>query len=105
MLTWLAVKLGLLPEPTQEQRTREAVELRERARESNARTLSAAAWSLTGLAVSTAILVTVFLIASPDGFHKPASAFLFSAAWGFGYYGWRNPHTWLRSVKRLIGRA
>jgi len=105
MLTWLAVKLGLLPEPTQEQRTREAVELRERARESNARALSAVAWSLTGLAASTVMVVMVFVTLEPDGFHKPASAFLFSAVWGFGYYGWRNPRTWLRWVKRLTGRA
>lgn len=103
MLNWLAVKLGLLPEPTQEQRDREAEQLREKTRESNARAISAAAWMLTGLAGSTAIVVAIFLIADHDGFHKPASAFLFASAWGFGHYGWRNPHTWLRSAKRLIG--
>lgn len=104
MLEWLAIKLGLLPQQSKEQAAAERAEREAAARESNAKAVSALAWSMTAGAVVAAALALLFAVAEFDRFDRFASGLLFSAMWGFGWYGWRNPHTWLRSAKRLIGQ-
>lgn len=104
MLEWMARKLGLLPQLPPDQVAAEKAERRRAANESNARTLSAVAWSTSAGLVCALILWVAYAATGLQGGHKIASAALFAAMWGFGWHGWRNPDTWLRSVKRLIDR-
>lgn len=104
MLEWLARKLGLLPAQSAEQAEAERLEREAAARESNARTISAIAWSMAAGAIAALLLTALHAVGDFARFDRFASGLLFSTMWGAGWYGWRNPHTFSRSAKRMIGR-
>lgn len=104
MLDWLARTLGLLPEQTPEQAAQEATEKQAATRASNAKTVSALAWSATGAVLSALALTILHALIELRNFDKLGSAVMFSTMWGLAWYGWINPDTWLKAAKALIGR-